>query len=136
LRTKYAYLSGKNRLTCVQAKAISKCTQQYDDRFMRGEGSRQDALDSANSKIRRSIHSGRIANLSKSNKLTLDEAVILKQSLQMILRSGISMSGFEKNSIEIVIMRLSDSHKSRIELSGGRYRLDKLDVRKSDEGYN
>lgn len=103
---------------------------------MRGEGSRQDALDSANSKIRRSIHSGRIANLSKSNKLTLDEAVILKQSLQMILRSGISMSGFEKNSIEIVIMRLSDSHKSRIELSGGRYRLDKLDVRKSDEGYN
>jgi len=70
-----------------------------------------------------------LANLYKDNKLNLDETAILIHHLQMILRSGISMNGLERISLEGAIRKLNVAHKGRRELSGGRNRLDKLDSR-------
>ena len=126
MRHKKAYLSGTNRLTCVQARAICACIQKHEAQSMRGEGTQQEILDSAVSKVHRSIHPGRLANFSKDNHLTLDEVAVLITFLNMVLHSRIYANGYEKNAIEGAINKLRLSSQGPQPNLRGRNRLDTL----------
>jgi hypothetical protein len=122
MRTKYASLSGSNRLTRVQAIAIRDLNESYEYRFSVEVNSQISILTSALAKIRNSIHRGRLADMSKHNRLSFDEVAALKEHLVMILRTRTYNNGFQKNAIKAAIVKLTKTDRGRKELSGGRNR--------------
>jgi hypothetical protein len=136
MKTKNAYLSGTNRLTCTQARAIRDLNESYDIQFSVGGNCQDSTLISANSKISNSIHQGRLADMSKENTLSIDEATVLKARLEMILRTRTYTNRFQKNAINAAIETLIVSVEGHKKLRAGRNRLHTLDKFADDWGWD
>ena len=134
MRTKNACLSGSNRLSNVQARAICDSNERYRKCYDYGLGTSDSTLSGAMGRIRHSIHKGRLANLSKDNKLTVEEVWVLIRHLELLISTTSYANGYEKRAIEKALPVLRKSVTiNRRELRGKRYRLDKLGIRVDDE---
>jgi|SaaInlStandDraft_4_1057021.scaffolds.fasta_scaffold81472_2 hypothetical protein len=134
MRKQYAYLSGSNRLTCVQANAICDSNERYRERYDYGLGTSDATLMGAMSRIRNSIHKGRLANLSEDNKQTVEEVWVLIRHLELLISTISYANGYEKRAIEKALPVLQKSVTiNRRELRGKRHRLHKLWTRVDDE---
>ncbi|MEA3286973.1 MAG: hypothetical protein U9Q77_06315 [Candidatus Marinimicrobia bacterium] len=124
MRKKNAYLSGINRLTNVQARAICESNERYEKKHLHYTSDTDRMVMDAIDKIRNAIHEGRYVPLCGANRLTADEVLFLIRRIRSILNLVSYATGFEKRSLKKALIILDNSRtKSRIYLRGKLNRL-------------
>jgi len=117
--TKNAYLSGKNRLTCNQAKIVCELFDGYFEEEIHELSDADYQLNTIITTLRSGIHEGRLANLSGDNKLTVEEVSILLNKLRALSYKIQPLRGHDRKSIERAVVILNKSKwGKRPELSG------------------
>ena len=119
MRKKNAYLSGKNRLTCNQAKIVCELFDDYFELEIHELSEADYELNTIINTLRSAIHEGKLANLNGDNKLTVDEVSILLNRLRVLSYKIQSLKGHDRKSFDraIIILKRSKGGK-RPELSG------------------